>query len=85
MGNNNELWKLIKENIVKHIQGQGMKWWRHLNRMEDTKQVKKGTVWKPIEGKTEGRPKNGWRDEVINDLKKPKLTIWIQIVKDREG
>jgi hypothetical protein len=82
--NNNELQKLIKENIVKYLQGQRMKWWRRLNRMEDIKLVKKVTVWKPIEVRTKGRPKNRWRDEVINDLKKPKLRIWIQIVKDRK-
>jgi len=61
-----------------------MKWWRRLNRMEDTKLVKKVTVWKLIEVRTEGRTKNRWRDEVINDLKKLKQRIWIQIVKDRK-
>ena len=49
------------------------------------KLVKKVCVWKPIEVRTEGRPKNRRRDEVINDLKKPKLRMWIQIVKDRKA
>jgi hypothetical protein len=62
-----------------------MKWWRRLNRMEDIKLVKKVTVLKPTEVRTEGRPKNRWRDEVINDLKKLRLRIWIQIVKDRKA
>jgi len=43
--------------------------------MEDIKLVKKVTVWKPIEVRTEGRPKNRWRDEVINDLMKLKMRI----------
>jgi len=34
---------------------------------------------------TKGRPKNRWRDEVINDLMKLKLRNWIQLVKDREA
>jgi hypothetical protein len=55
--NNNELRKLIEENIVKYeyIQGQRMKWWRRLNSMEDMKLVKNVTVWKTIEVRTEGR------------------------------
>jgi len=83
--NNSELRKLIKESTVKYIQGQRMKWWRRLNGMEGIKLVKKVTVWKPIEVRTEGRPKNRWREEVINDLKKPKLRSWIHIVKDRKA
>jgi hypothetical protein len=53
--NINELQRFIKENIVKYIQGQRIKWWEHLNRMED---IKPGTVWNPVEVRTEGRPKN---------------------------
>jgi len=62
-----------------------MKWWRRLNRMEDIKLVKKVTVWKCTEVRTEGHTKNRRRDEVINDLKKLKLRIWIQIFKDRKA
>ena len=58
-----------------------MKWWRRLNRMADIKLVKKVSIWKPIEVRTEGWPKNRWRDEVINDLKKPKLRICFQSSK----
>jgi hypothetical protein len=41
--------------------------------MEGTKLVKKISDWNPIGVRTKGRPKNRWRDEVINDLKKLKL------------
>jgi len=42
--NNYKLQKLIKGgNIVKIIQTQRMKWWGHLNRMEDIKLFKKIT------------------------------------------
>ena len=66
--------KMIKENIVRYTQGQN-EMVETQNRMEDIKLVKKVTVWKPIEVRTEGRPKNRWRDEVINDLMKLKMRI----------
>jgi hypothetical protein len=43
------LQKLIKgEDIVKYIRAQRIKWWGHLNRVEDMKLVKKITDWNPI-------------------------------------
>jgi hypothetical protein len=32
-----------------------------------------------------GRPKNRWREEVINELKKQKLRNWSQPVQDRKA
>jgi hypothetical protein len=43
--------------------------------MEDTKLVKKITVWNPIGVRTKGWSKNRWKDEVINDLEKLNLRI----------
>ena len=38
--NNNEMWKLIKEeDIVKYTKEQRIKWWGQLNSMEDIKLV----------------------------------------------
>ena len=86
MRSNNELQKLIKgEVIVKYIKTQRIKLWGHLNRMEDIKLVRKITDWNPIGLRTKGQPKNRWRDEVINDLKKLKLRNWIQFVEDRKA
>jgi len=43
------LQKLIKEeDIVKYIRAQRIKWWGHLNRVEDMKLAKKITDWNPI-------------------------------------
>jgi len=64
---------LIKGEDVKYIKAQRIKWWGHLNRMEDMKPVKKITVWNPIGIRTEALPKNKWRNEAISDLKKRKL------------
>jgi hypothetical protein len=45
---NNKLQKSIKgEDIVKYTKAQKIKWWRHLNRTEDTKLVKMITDWNP--------------------------------------
>jgi hypothetical protein len=38
--NNNELLKLREEDIAKYIKTQRIKWWGHLNRMENMKLVK---------------------------------------------
>jgi hypothetical protein len=53
--------------------------------MEDMKLVKKVTDLKPVGVRTKRRPKNRWSDEVVNGLKKLKLRIWSQIVKDRKA
>jgi hypothetical protein len=41
--------------------------------MEDVKLVTKITDWNPIGLRAKGRPKNRWRDKVINDLNKLKM------------
>ena len=40
--------------------------------MGDTKLVKRITDWNPIGIRTKGRPKNRWKKEVVNYLKKLK-------------
>ena len=82
---NNELQKLITgAHIIKYIKAQSIKWRGHLNGMEGIKLGKKITDWNPIGIRTKGRPKNRWRDEVINYFKKPKPRNWIQLVKDKK-
>jgi hypothetical protein len=49
------------------------------------KLVTKITDWNPLGIRTTGQPKNRWRDEVINDLKKLKLRNWIQLIKGRKA
>jgi hypothetical protein len=79
------LQKLIQgENIVKYIETQLIKWWGYFNRLEDTKLVKRNTDWNRIGIRTKGRPKNRWRDEVINNVKKLRMRKCFQLVKDRE-
>jgi hypothetical protein len=84
--NDEELEKLTKaEDIVKYIREQSIKWWGYLNRMEKTKTVRKITERNPIGMSPKGRPKNRWRDEVLNDLKKLKAKNWTRVVTDRKA
>ena len=52
--------------------------------MKDIKLVKEITDLNSVYIGTKGRPKDRWRDEVINDLIKLKPRNWIQLIKDRE-
>jgi hypothetical protein len=56
------------EDVFKYIRTRWIKWWRHLNRMEKTKTVRKIMEWNPIGMRSEGCPRNRWKDEVLNDF-----------------
>jgi hypothetical protein len=47
--------------------------------------VKKITGWNAMGIRTKGWPKNRWREEVINDLRKLKLRKWSKHVKGRNA
>jgi len=53
--------------------------------MEDIKLAKKITDLNPLGIRTNGRPKNRRRDEVINDTQMFKMRNWIPLVKDRKA
>ena len=55
---NEELDKLIKlKNIVNHIKAQRLSWFGHVQRMPDTRTVKKIFKWNPLTKRSQGRPK----------------------------
>jgi len=56
----------------------------HINVMP-MKLVKKIPDFNPVGVRTKGRPKNVWRDELINDLKKLKLRNCSQLFKGRRA
>ena len=59
---NKELDKLIKhKNIINHIKAQRLSWFGHVQRMPDTRTVKKIFNWKPLSKRSQGRPKYRWR------------------------
>ena len=54
---NEELDKLIKKNIVNYIKVQRLSWFCNVQRMSDTRTVKKMFNWKPLTNRSQGRPK----------------------------
>jgi hypothetical protein len=55
---NEELDKLIKhKNIINYMEAQRLSWFGHVQRMPDTRTVKKIFNWKPLTKRSQGRPK----------------------------
>jgi hypothetical protein len=67
---NEEIEALMKEeNIVRFIKSLRLTWYRHVNRMEDNKNVKDIMKCNPIDRIARGRPKSRWKDDVEADLR----------------
>jgi hypothetical protein len=76
---NEEPHKLIKhKNIVNYIS-----WFGHVQRMSDTRTVKKIFDWKPLTKRSQGRPKYRWEDNIKQDICQMKIKNWIACVQDR--
>ena len=76
---NEELDKLIKhKNIFIYIKAQRLSWFGHVQRMTDTKTVKKMFKWKPLTRRSQGRPMYRWED-----ICQMKMKNWIACVQDR--
>jgi capsule polysaccharide modification protein KpsS len=66
---NEELHKLIKhKNIINYIKAQRLSWFGHVQRMLDTRTVKKILNWKPLTKSSQGRPKYRWEDNIKQDI-----------------
>ncbi|PSN53244.1 hypothetical protein C0J52_04897 [Blattella germanica] len=39
--------------------------------------------WKPVASRTSGRPKNRWKDDIMNDIKRQKIKNRISEVQNR--
>jgi hypothetical protein len=60
---NEELGKLIKyKNVINHIKAQRLSWFDHIQRMPDTRTVKKIFNWKLLTKRSQGKPKYRWKD-----------------------
>jgi hypothetical protein len=81
---NEELDKLIKHNnIVNYIKAQRLSWFGHVQRMPDTRTVKKISKWKPLTKRSQERPKYRWEDNIKQDIFQMKIKIRIACVQDR--
>ena len=56
----------------------------HLDRMEETKTVRKIMEWNTIGMRSKGRPKNRWKDKVLSDLNKLKVKNWTISLKTEQ-
>jgi len=71
---NEELDKLIKhKNIINYIKAQILSWFGHVQKMPDTRTVKKTFYWKPLTKISQGRPKYGWEDNIKQDICQMKI------------
>ena len=71
-------------NIVPYMKAQKLRWFRHIQRMEDDKMVKKLTNWKLLGKRPAGRPKNRWIDEILKDMEVLKVKNWKELTRNRK-
>ena len=77
--------RLIKhKNIVSYIKAQRLSWFGHVQRMPDTRTVKKIFNWKPLTKRSQGRPKYRWEDNIKQDICQIKIKNWTACTQDRE-
>jgi hypothetical protein len=70
---NEELDKLMKHrNIVNYIKAQ-RSWFGHVQRIPDTRTVKKIFQWNPLTKRSQGRPKYRWEDNIKQDIRQMKV------------
>jgi len=73
---NKELDKLIKQkNVVNCIKAQRLSWFGHVQKMPDTRILKKIFKWNPLTKKSQGRPKYRREDNVKQDICQIKVKI----------
>jgi len=81
---NKKLDKLIKhKNLVNHIRAQRLSWFGHVQRMPDTRTIKKIFKWNPLAKRSKERLKYRWEDNIKQDICQMKVKNWITCVQDR--
>jgi len=80
---NEELDKCIKhKTIVNCIKAQRLSWFGHVQRMPNTRTVKKIFKWKPQTKISQGRHKYRWEDNIKQDICQMKIKNWIAFIQD---
>ena len=64
---------ICQMNIINHIKAQRLSWFGHIQRMPDTRTVKKTFNWKPLTKRSQGRPKYRWEDNIKQDICEMKI------------
>jgi hypothetical protein len=63
--------KLIEgADTVRFIMAQRIKWLGHIQRVDQTRPTMRLLDWKPMGTRPVGRPRQRWKEDVMEDLKK---------------
>jgi len=65
------------------VKAQRLSWFGHVQRMQDTRTVKKIFNWKPLTKRSQGRPKYRWEDNIKQYICQTKIKNWIACIQDR--
>jgi hypothetical protein len=65
------------------MKAQRLSWFGHVQRMPDTRTVKKLFNWKPLTKRSQGRPKYRWENNITQDICQIKIKNWIAWIQDR--
>jgi len=63
------------------MKAQRLSWFGHVQRMPDTRTVKKIFKWKPLTKRSQGKPKYRWEDNIKQDKLDFCLTMHHQLGK----
>jgi hypothetical protein len=61
------------KNIINYIKAQRLSWFGYVQRMPDTRRVKKIFNWKPLTKRSQGRSKYRWEDYIKQDICQMKI------------
>uniref|UniRef100_A0A8D8V6E2 Craniofacial development protein 2 n=1 Tax=Cacopsylla melanoneura TaxID=428564 RepID=A0A8D8V6E2_9HEMI len=71
------------EDIIKFIKSQRLRWFGHLQRMEQNRMPKKIVNAKVYSKRKKGRPRLRWMDDVTKDLQTMRVRGWTNAVNNR--
>jgi len=72
-----EIDKLIEgADILRFIKAQRIKCLGHIQRMDQIRPTRKLLDWRPMGTRPVGRPRQQWKEDVMEDLKKLKVKNW---------
>jgi hypothetical protein len=69
--------------MINHIKALRLSWFGHVQRMLDSRTVKKIFNWTPLTARSKGRPKQRWEDNIIQGIRQINIKNWTVCVQDR--